>query len=197
MRPVDRHRAGHRGEPAARCDMGHAAVRALRPSSVLHGARTQLGDADRERGHAIGHVGAHGDLPHLGRVGRVLRPRRRRRGWTTSAWACASRSSPISPYTRRGLIDTEQGEFSTPLKFISDNWGLPYLTRTDRGDARLRARLRFLEATTRPRPRSDARTHVQRRSLRLGGRHVHGLGTGRPSRSTSPSEPRRSSPAVT
>jgi phospholipase C len=34
----------------------------------------------------------------------------------------------ISPYTKRGYIDKEQGEFSTPLKFISDNWGLPYLT---------------------------------------------------------------------
>jgi phospholipase C len=34
----------------------------------------------------------------------------------------------ISPYTPRGLLDTEQGEFSSPLRFISDNWGLPYLT---------------------------------------------------------------------
>jgi phospholipase C len=34
----------------------------------------------------------------------------------------------ISPYTRRGLIDDEPGEFSSPLKFISDNWGLDYLT---------------------------------------------------------------------
>jgi phospholipase C len=34
----------------------------------------------------------------------------------------------ISPYARRGLIDTERGEFSTPLRFIADNWGLPYLT---------------------------------------------------------------------
>jgi phospholipase C len=35
----------------------------------------------------------------------------------------------ISPYVAgRGLIDTEQGEFSTPLRFIADNWGLPYLT---------------------------------------------------------------------
>ena len=34
----------------------------------------------------------------------------------------------ISPFTHRGLIDDEVGEFSTPLKFISDNWGLPYLT---------------------------------------------------------------------
>ncbi len=34
----------------------------------------------------------------------------------------------ISPYTRRGLIDDELGEFSTPLRFISDNWGLDHLT---------------------------------------------------------------------
>lgn len=34
----------------------------------------------------------------------------------------------ISPYTKRGYIDKEQGEFSTPLRFIADNWGLSYLT---------------------------------------------------------------------
>ena len=34
----------------------------------------------------------------------------------------------ISAYTERGIVDTEIGEFSTPLRFISDNWGLPYLT---------------------------------------------------------------------
>lgn len=34
----------------------------------------------------------------------------------------------ISPYARRGLIDDEIGEFSTPLRFISDNWGLDPLT---------------------------------------------------------------------
>lgn len=34
----------------------------------------------------------------------------------------------ISPYTRRGVIDDEVGEFSTPLRFIADNWGLEYLT---------------------------------------------------------------------
>ena len=35
----------------------------------------------------------------------------------------------ISPYAQRGLIDDEVGEFSTPLKFISDNWGLDPLTK--------------------------------------------------------------------
>jgi phospholipase C len=34
----------------------------------------------------------------------------------------------ISPYARRGVIDDEVGEFSTPLRFIADNWGLDYLT---------------------------------------------------------------------
>jgi phospholipase C len=34
----------------------------------------------------------------------------------------------ISPYTVRGVIDDKVGEFSTPLRFISDNWGLHPLT---------------------------------------------------------------------
>ncbi|HEV8564441.1 MAG TPA: alkaline phosphatase family protein [Actinomycetota bacterium] len=34
----------------------------------------------------------------------------------------------ISPYASRGLVDDEIGEFSTPLRFISDNWGLVPLT---------------------------------------------------------------------
>ena len=33
----------------------------------------------------------------------------------------------ISPYAKRGYVDHEVGEFSTPLRFISDNWDLPYL----------------------------------------------------------------------
>ncbi len=34
----------------------------------------------------------------------------------------------ISPFAHRGYIDDAVGEFSTPLRFVSDNWGLPYLT---------------------------------------------------------------------
>jgi hypothetical protein len=34
----------------------------------------------------------------------------------------------IGPHVRRGVIDDEVGEFSTPLRFISDNWGLDPLT---------------------------------------------------------------------
>lgn len=34
----------------------------------------------------------------------------------------------ISPYAKRGYVDDAFGEFSSPLRFIADNWGLPYLT---------------------------------------------------------------------
>ena len=34
----------------------------------------------------------------------------------------------ISPYARRGLIDTEVGDFTAPLRFVADNWDLPYLS---------------------------------------------------------------------
>jgi phospholipase C len=34
----------------------------------------------------------------------------------------------ISPYAKNGYIDDALGEFSSPLRFIADNWGLPYLT---------------------------------------------------------------------
>ncbi len=34
----------------------------------------------------------------------------------------------ISPYANRGMIDHELGEFTSPAKFIADNWGLSHLT---------------------------------------------------------------------
>jgi len=39
----------------------------------------------------------------------------------------------ISPYAKHGYIDDAVTEFSAPLRFISDNWGLPYLTPRIRG----------------------------------------------------------------
>jgi phospholipase C len=35
----------------------------------------------------------------------------------------------ISPWAQEGLVDQAVGEFSTPLRFIADNWSLPYLTQ--------------------------------------------------------------------
>ena len=37
----------------------------------------------------------------------------------------------ISPYARPGTVDHTQGEFSSVLRFIEDNWGLTQLTRRD------------------------------------------------------------------
>ncbi|MCI0633631.1 MAG: hypothetical protein L0206_06910 [Actinobacteria bacterium] len=39
----------------------------------------------------------------------------------------------ISPFAKRGYVDDALTEFSAPLRFISDNWGLPYLTPRIRG----------------------------------------------------------------
>ena len=38
----------------------------------------------------------------------------------------------ISPYAKRGYIDSQLGEFSSVLRFIEDNWGLNQLTHRDR-----------------------------------------------------------------
>ena len=34
----------------------------------------------------------------------------------------------VSPYARRGYVDDARADLCAPLKFIEDNWGLPYLT---------------------------------------------------------------------
>jgi phospholipase C len=34
----------------------------------------------------------------------------------------------VSPYARKGYLDDAQADLCAPLKFIEDNWGLPYLT---------------------------------------------------------------------
>ena len=38
----------------------------------------------------------------------------------------------ISPYAKRGYIDSQRGEFSSVLRFIEDNWQLSQLTHRDR-----------------------------------------------------------------
>jgi phospholipase C len=38
----------------------------------------------------------------------------------------------ISPYAKRGYIDRKEGEFSSVLRFIEENWGVSQLTRRDR-----------------------------------------------------------------
>jgi hypothetical protein len=35
----------------------------------------------------------------------------------------------ISPYAKKGYIDDGLAEFTSPLRFVADNWDLPYLTK--------------------------------------------------------------------
>src|SRR4029450_208068 len=58
----------------------------------------------------------------------------------------------ISPYPRHGAIDDELGEFSTPLRFISDNWGLDPLTDRIRNTNNLEHVFDFSKAPRAPRP---------------------------------------------
>ena len=37
----------------------------------------------------------------------------------------------ISPYAKQGYISHQQGEFSSFVKFVEDNYGLPYLGQRD------------------------------------------------------------------
>src|SRR5207248_1105829 len=55
----------------------------------------------------------------------------------------------ISPYAKRGYIDHAVGEFSTPLRFMADNWGLPYLTDRIRNTHNFS---HVFDFTARPRP---------------------------------------------
>ena len=55
----------------------------------------------------------------------------------------------LSPYARQGYIDHDTGEFSSVLRFIEDNWGLPKIDRRDRSTTDLSEGFDF---TQQPRP---------------------------------------------
>ena len=55
----------------------------------------------------------------------------------------------LSPYAKQGYIDHATGEFSSVLRFIEDNWGLPHLIRRDRATTDLSEAFDFAR---RPRP---------------------------------------------
>jgi phospholipase C len=55
----------------------------------------------------------------------------------------------ISPYAKHGHVSRELGEFSSPVRFIEDNWGLPQLAERDR---RATSLLDSFDFDQRPRP---------------------------------------------
>jgi phospholipase C len=58
----------------------------------------------------------------------------------------------ISPFARQGFVDHTTGEFSSVLKFIEMNWGLPSLTPRDRSASDLSEAFDFSQAPRPPDP---------------------------------------------
>jgi phospholipase C len=63
----------------------------------------------------------------------------------------------ISPYAKRGYIDDAAGEFSAPLRFISENWGLRPLTERIRRSHRFEHVFDFKRGPRPPDPRPRVR----------------------------------------
>ena len=59
----------------------------------------------------------------------------------------------ISPYAKPGHVSHELGEFSSVLRFIEDNWGLPQLTDRDRNATPLLDAFDFDQEPRSPDPR--------------------------------------------
>ncbi len=66
----------------------------------------------------------------------------------------------ISPYAKKGYIDNTRGEFSSILRFMEENWGLPSLTSRDKHANDLSQVFDFTQAPRPPDPlplRTDCR----------------------------------------
>ena len=63
----------------------------------------------------------------------------------------------ISPYAKRGYVDDALTEFSAPLRFVADNWDLPYLTDRIRGSHNF---AHVFDFDSKPRP-PEPRSHVR------------------------------------
>ena len=72
----------------------------------------------------------------------------------------------ISPYAKEGYIDHTMGEFSSVLKFIEMNWGLPALTRRDRSASDLSEAFDF---TQKPRPPDPVPLRTDCEGAQMGG----------------------------
>jgi phospholipase C len=69
----------------------------------------------------------------------------------------------ISPYAKQGFVDHRHNEFSSVLRFIEDNWGLPQLTKRDREAGNLHEAFDFGRTPRPPDPlpeRTDCTGHA-------------------------------------
>jgi len=69
----------------------------------------------------------------------------------------------ISPYAKQGFVDHKQNEFSSILKFVGDNWGVPPLTERDRNAGNLSEAFDFEQPPRPPKP-LPLRTDCQMRA---------------------------------
>ena len=76
--------------------------------------------ADQRRDEEPG-LGHHGDLPELGRLGRLLR-RRRPAAVDQNGYGLRVPGIVISPYAKQGYIDHQTLSFDAYLKFIEDDF---------------------------------------------------------------------------
>jgi phospholipase C len=63
----------------------------------------------------------------------------------------------ISPYAKRGYVDDAQAEFSAPLRFVAENWGLPRRTPRIRRSHDFEHVFDFAGPPRRPDPRPHVR----------------------------------------
>ena len=112
----------HRGQEraAARRVLGRALRSSQRTPPERGQRRPGLCDQPHQRGHAKQRLELHRDLPGLGRLGRLLRPRPPRPS-TSTATACGSRHRH-QPLRQNGSIDHQTLSFDAYDKFIEDDF---------------------------------------------------------------------------
>ena len=110
---------------AARCPRCRGSCRTARSASTRPRSisdRPGVRHQPDQRGHAGPGLEQHRDLPRLGRLGRLLRPRRAAHGRRRTATACACPGIVISPYAKQGYIDHQTLSFDAYVKFIEDDF---------------------------------------------------------------------------
>ena len=114
-----------RGAQRARCPPSRGSIPADAvsehpPANVRR--RRELRHRPDQHDHARARLEVDRDLPRLGRLGRLLRPRRSAARSTRTATGCACPGIVISPYARHGYVDHQTLSFDAYLKFIEDDF---------------------------------------------------------------------------
>ena len=118
------------------------------PPAVGHPRRRVVPLAGLQGRHLEPGLAAHAARDHVRRVGRLLRPRRRRRVHPTTTRCMRLRGFRVptvlvSPFARRGYVDHGVYDHTSILKLIEWRWGLPALAVRDAAARNLALALDF------------------------------------------------------